>query len=446
MGELLDRAVQTLGPADAGEDIEVYFGRGRDTEIIVRGGEVASLSFAVSEGVGIRVVRDKRVGFAYETSLDDDAVSRALAGARANALFGTQDPESGLPEPDDRSLDLGLWRADLAAFPIDSKVDMAVGLERRALSTDRRIASVKSSRFGDSTGEIAIATTSGIATTHRRSRCYVSVYVVADDGRNVQTGGGWSVGRSPGDLDIDLAVTAAVERATTQLGARKPRSQELAAVFDPRVTAAVLAVLGSTLSAEAALRGRSLFSEQLGEVVAPPIFTVTDDPTDRDAYGAAPHDGEGVTCRRALLIEDGVLRGLLHDSYTARRMGVSSTASAVRAGFKGTPGVGCRALRLRPGQQSQSAIIAGVGDGVFIRSVTGFHSGVDRVSGGFSVGAEGRMIRSGELAEPVCEFTIASNLPGMLRQVTAIGSETEWLPGVAAGTTIALAGMAMSGI
>ena len=129
----------------------------------------------------------------------------------------------------------------------------------------------------------------------------------------------------------------------------------------------------------------------------------------------------------------------------ARRAGTASTGSAVRGGYAGTPGPGCRALVLAPGDLGQSEIMAAVGDGLYVQSVTGVHSGVSPVSGDFSVGAEGLMVRDGELAEPVREVTVASTLQRMLLSILHIGADVEWLPGIAAGQTLAVGDMQLSG-
>ena len=239
----------------------------------------------------------------------------------------------------------------------------------------------------------------------------------------------------------------AVERATRMLGATKPASVKTTIVFDPYVTATLLSILGSTLNAEAVLKGRSLFADRVGEQVAVASFSLADEPTNPAAYGATPFDAEGLATRRVALIDAGVLRGFVHNSVTARRMGngAASTGSAVRAGFKGTPGVGCRALAIVPGDLDPAALRRYVGDGVLVQSVSGVHSGVNPVSGDFSVGAEGLLIRNGEFAGPIKEFTIASTIQRMLQEVVAIGSDLEWLPGGGAGLTLAIGGFAVSG-
>jgi PmbA protein len=244
---------------------------------------------------------------------------------------------------------------------------------------------------------------------------------------------------------LDKAAGDAVERATRLLGATKPTSAHLTVVFEPRITATVLAILAGTLDGESVLKGRSLFADRLGEKVSVPQITLVDDPTDADAYGATPYDAEGLATRRNVLIDGGVLQRFLYNTYSARRAGTSSTASAVRAGFKSGPGTGARALSLTPGDRNPTQVLADVGDGLLVQSVSGIHSGVNPVSGDFSVGAEGMLIRGGALAGPVREFTIASTIQRMLHGVVAIGNDLERLPSSATGLTLAIADVSMSG-
>jgi PmbA protein len=184
----------------------------------------------------------------------------------------------------------------------------------------------------------------------------------------------------------------------------------------------------------------------VGEAVSVPDLILVDDPTDPEAYGAARIDAEGLACRRNVLIDGGVLQGFLYNTYAGRRAGRSSTGSAVRAGFKSGPGVGARAVAVQPGESSPAEIMATVGEGLLVQSVSGIHSGVNPVSGDFSVGAEGMLFRGGELAEPVREFTIASTIQRMLLDVVAIGNDLERLPSSAAGLTLAIADVSMSGV
>lgn len=446
MSELLELATRVAGWARHGEQVEAYVGRRTDTDVVVYGGEIESLSSATSEGVGIRIVANGRQGFAYAGSLDASVVAETLVEARDNAAFGSPDEHLGLAVPDGvAATDLDLWRDELAAFGASDKIELALELERRVKAGDPRIRSVESSNYGDGASESAVVTSTGISVTSRRTGCHISAYALAGEGDETQTGGGYSVGRGPSDLDLEEAATDAVERSTRLLGARKPASARLTVVLDRRISTTLLAILAGTLNGESVLRGRSLFANRVGEEVAVGSLTLVDDPTNPEAYGASTHDAEGLACRRNVLINDGVLQGFVYNTHAGRRAGVASTGSAVRGGFKSAPGVGCRALSLAPGPESQAAILARVGEGLLVQEVSGVHSGVNPVSGDFSVGAEGLMIRNGLPAEPVREITVASTIQRMLRDVVAVGNDLEWLPGSAAGVTLAIADMSMSG-
>lgn len=445
-GDLLALAERVAGWASEGEEVEAYVARSRDTDVVVYGGEIESLSSSTSEGLGIRVVVGGRQGFAYAGSLDDQVVAETFGEARDNAGFGTVDEFIGLARPDDvEAVDQDLWREELLDLPAADKVEMAMELERRVRSGDPRIRSVESANYGDGALEAAIATSTGIASSSRRTSCHVSAYALAGEGDETQGGGGYSIGRGQSELDLDKATNDAVERATRLLGARKPPSARLTVVLDRRVTTALVSILGGTLNGESVLKGRSLFDQRLGEEVGPASLTLVDDPTNPDAYSASTYDAEGLACRRNVLISDGVLQGFVYNTYAGRRAGVASTGCAVRGGFKSAPGVGCRALSLAPGDKSQEEILELVGSGLLVQSISGVHSGVNAVSGDFSVGAEGLMIRDGQLAEPVREITIASTIQRMLKAVVAVGGDLEWLPGSAAGLTLAIADMSMSG-
>ena len=446
MSELLELASRVAGWARDGEQVEAYVARGRDTEVVVYEGEVESLSSAESAGVGIRVVSGGRQGFAYAGSLDLEVVEETLAEARDNAGFATADEWVGLAVPDGvEPAALDLWRDDLAALSADAKVQAALELERQVRGGDPRIRAVESVEWGDGAYESAIVTSTGITASSRRTVCYLVASAVAGADDETQTGSGYTVGRGPADLDPAAAAADAVERSTRMLGATKPRSAHLTVVLEPRVTASLLGIVAGTLDGEAVLKGRSLFADRLGEVVASPLLTLVDDPTDPDAYGATPFDAEGLATRRNVLIEGGRLERFLYNTYSARRAGTVSTASAVRAGYKSGPGTGARALVVAPGAVSRDELLAGVGDGLLVQTVSGLHSGVNPVSGDFSVGAEGVLIEGGVLGRPVRELTIASTLQRMLGGITAVADDLERLPSSAAGVTIAIDDVSMSG-
>jgi PmbA protein len=447
--ELLAVADRVAGWARTGEEVEVYVARGDETEVRAFGGGVESLTSATSAGIGIRVVVDHRLGFAWAGSLEESVFGETLAEARDNAKFATPDEHVRLALPDGvEPVAVDLWDEGLASVPTADKVEMALALEAQARGADPRIRQVDAADYGDGSVEVALVSTTGIRGFTRKTSAHISVRVIAGDGDASQTAGGFSVGRGFADLDPDRANADAVNRAVRLLGATKGTSGRSTVVFDRRVASTLLSVVSSALSGEAVAKGRSFFAGRVGELVGVPGLTLVDDPTDPRAYGASAYDAEGLACRRNVLIDSGVLRGFLYDTVSGSRSGVASTGSAVRGGFAGTPGPGCRALTLAPGPEryDEDGVLAAVGEGLFVQSMTGVHSGVNPISGDFSVGAEGLMIRDGKLAEPVREITVASTLQRMLLSLVAVGADLEWLPGIAAGQTLAIGDMQISGV
>ncbi|MFN5839929.1 MAG: TldD/PmbA family protein, partial [Acidimicrobiaceae bacterium] len=327
-----------------------------------------------------------------------------------------------------------LWDDELAAFPTEKKIEIAKELERLVLAEDSRLR-IDDANYSDGSTEEASATTLGIRSSSRSNSCYATVSVLVDDNGETQTGWAFALGENPAQFDLPAAAKKASERATRLLGAVKPPSRVTTVVLDPMVTSQFLSIIGGTLNGESVSKGRSIFADRIGEQVASPLVTLVDNPTDSRAYYARETDGDGLAARRNVLIENGVLKMFVHDAYSARRMKTKSTGNAG----------GCVALQLTPGMKTQEELIAGIEDGVLIDSVQGLHSGVNPVSGDFSTGASGLVIRNGKTAEPIREFTIASTLQRMLLDVQEIGADVDWLPMRAAGVSLVITGVTMSG-
>ena len=447
--ELLTLVRGIVGKATADEQVEAYAAHSLDTDVKVFEGAVEEMAVAESGGVGVRVVVDGRMGYAWVGSLAPDLVAGVLDEARDNARFAAPDEWNDLPTvADARAVpvaDLHLWSEDLASVPTVDKVALALALERTAAGLDPRVRGVESASYGDAAMESAVASSLGVEATSRRTVCSCSVSALAGEGDGTRTGYGFSVGRTFADLDPDTAARDAIERSTRLLGAAPVSSRRVPVIFDPLVTRSLLGILGAALNGEAANKGRTMFLGREGEDVAAASVTLVDDPTDPRAYGAAPYDAEGLPTRRNALIVDGVLRGFLHNTSTGRRAGVGTTGSAVRGGYASPPGVGARALALAPGPRSPEEILALAGNAFYVQSVSGLHSGTNPVSGDFSLGAEGLLVRDGAFAEPVREVTIASTVPRMLLDVVEVGSDLTWLHGAAVGLTLLVGEMALSG-
>jgi len=446
--ELLSLAKKVAERAEGNEEVEAYVSASRGTEVRAYDGDVEHLVVSGSQGIGVRVVVDGREGFAWAGSLDPDVIDATVADARDNAAFAQPDEWNGVTRPEEvegvATPLLDLWRASMLDVGTDEKVALALELERAAVASDPRIKTVESAEYGDGIGASAIANSLGVEAMTRRTVCSLSTVVIASDGEEQQTGYGFSVGRELDDLDLLVPAADAARRATRLLGATQIPGRRIDIVLDPLVSASFLGLIASACNGERVVKGRSMFADRLGEAVGSDIVTLVDNPTNPLAYGASTHDSEGVPTRRNEMIVNGVLTKFLHNTYTGRRSGAGTTGSGVR-GVSSTPGVGSRALSLAPGTATPEEILADAPRALYVQSFSGLHSGTNVVSGDFSVGATGLLIENGALAQPVREITLANTLQRMLQNVSAIGSDLTWLPGGAAGVTLRINDMTMSG-
>jgi PmbA protein len=427
LSAIAHRAVEAASGAGAG-DAEAYVSRERGREVRVHGGEVESLTAAVQSGVGVRAWIGQRVGYAYGTDLSEAGVAAIAARAAEAAGAADEDGFAVPPQPAEFEALPGLDDPSVAEWETRRVAELALKVERTALDSDPRLVGVEQAVYADAAEEVAIASSTGVAGEYETSNCYAYLQALAEGDGARETGLGFGLARGPRGLDPEAIGAEGARRALEMIGAGKPESRSCAVLLDETVAASFVGLIGGGLSAKAVQRGRSPLAGRLGEEVASGAFVLHDDGREPDGPASAPFDGEGVPRRRTALIEDGRLRSYLYDTYTANREGGASSGSASRQGYRSLPSVSTSNLIVAPGSHSVEELLAQAGEGVFVTDVAGLHSGVNPVTGVFSVGASGRMIRDGALSEPVREFTIAGELVAMLGAVAAAGAAPRWVP------------------
>ena len=391
-------------------------------------GAVESLTEAGARGAGVRVFRDGRSGYAYGSDLSEEGLRTLARDATESAGVTEPDEHAGIPRnPGAASID-GLSAAGFGEWTMERRIDLALAVERAARERDPLVSNVEDTVYSDTEARAALANSNGFCDSFEETQCYAFAYAFAGDGADRMTGMGFAVGRGPDELDPEAVGHEAADRALSLHGARQPSSRRCAVVLDPHVSASFASIIGRTLSADAVQRGRSLFAGREGEEIAAPAFRLVDDGLHPEGLATAPFDGEGVAQQVTPLIEDGVLRTYLFDTYTANKGDRSSTGNGERGSYRTPPAVAPSNLRVAPGESSAADLLKEAGDGLYVMGVAGLHSGVNPVSGSFSVGATGRLIRDGELAEPAREMTIASDLVSMLQGVQSAAREARWVP------------------
>jgi PmbA protein len=445
LGDVAGRAVEAAVDAGA-TDAEAWAEEATSRRVRVYGGEVESLSDAGGRGVGVRAFAGARSGYAYGTDLSERGVLEVARSAREAAEVADPDEHGGLPDECGATPVEGLASPALRDWSTERKVELVLAVERAARGHPG-VTQVENAVYSDAEGSVALANSRGFAAGYEATQAWAYASAFAGEGADLMTGLGVGLGREPGALDAEAIGGEAAERAVALVGARQPESRRCPVVLDAFVAASFIGFIGSMLSADAVQRGRSLFAGREGDEIADAALALADDGTDPDGPSSAPFDGEGSPARRTPLIEGGRLLTFLFDVRTARRAGRATTANASRGSYRAPPSVGTSNLVLEPGELDLAALFREAGDGLYVTDVAGLHSGVNPVSGTFSVGASGRLIEDGAAAGPVRELTIASDLVSMLKGVRAVGSQTRWVPfgGSVKAPPVLIGEMAVSG-
>lgn len=432
-------------------DAEAVVREGDEFTVTVRMGQVETLKESGSRGLGLRVFLGKRSASTSTSDFTAEGIRQLVEGALALARLTEEDPFTGLPETAEFGSapgDFHLYYPDVYSLPGPERIAWAQRAESAALAYDPRIANSQGSTFEAATGHRVLANSRGFSGGYRTSYAAIAVVPLAkDENGQMQRDAWWSGARRIGDVESPESVgREAARRALRRLGARRMPTQRVPIVFAPEVARGLVGSVFEAASGDAIWRSASFLAGKLGESIAASNVTIIDDnlmllPNGVGGYGTSPFDGEGLPSLCTPVVENGVLRNYMLNSYSARKLGMKSTHNASR-GLAGTPGIGAGNLYLKPGAQTPEEIIAAIPAGFYVTSLMGF--GTNLVSGDYSRGASGLWIENGELTHAVEEVTVAGNLREMFQNITAIGSDFVFRSSVVC-PTLRIDGMTVAG-
>jgi PmbA protein len=447
--QLGDRIVRTAtergGPHLVAECI---LRTGAELSAKIRKGEPELVEEAGTRAAGLRIIKGKRVASTSTSDLTEFGIERFVSDALELADISQEDPFAGPPDPKllcDPAAAPDLQLFDPAGGAIDAAqaIAMAKEGEAAAFAFDPRITNSEGSTFGRTAGGAAIVLSSGFRAAYQGSYQSLSVVpVAADEGGKNRRGYHWTARRHLAELDPAAEVgREAARRTLRKLGARTVQTCEVPVVFDPDAARSILGMLAGCVMGSAIWRKSSYLVGREGTRVASDLVTVVDDPLIARAPGSRPFDGEGLASRKNMVVEAGTLRTYLCDSYAARKLGRESTASASRGGGAGV-GPSTSNFVLRPGTDTNEAIVKGTPRGLYVTEMMGF--GFNAVTGDFSRGAAGFWIEGGELAFSVSEVTISLNVDDLWKRIDAVGSDLD-LRTATASPTLRVAKMTVAG-
>jgi PmbA protein len=446
--DLTDLAQDMVRRAMAGgaTAAECVVREGDEFSTLVRLGQVETLKESGSKAIGVRVFHGQRAASTYSSDFSRASLDRMVKSALELARITSEDPFAGIPEPSQLgslSDDLDLYHADVYSLPGEERINYARRTEKAALNFDPRIKNSEGGSFDAATGHKVLANSNGFAGEYRRSYCSIAAVPIAQANSGAMQRDYWfSVARSLSRLESPEEVgKIAAQRTLRRLGARKVKTAQVPVVFDPMVANSILNHIFEGVNGDSVYRGASFLAGQLGQKIAGHRVNVIDDGTMPGGFGTSPFDGEGIPTRRTIVIENGVLQSYLLNTYTAKKLGLRTTANASR-GLAGTPGIGPGNYFLQPGTKTPKEIIAAIPEGLYVTEFLGH--GVNLVTGDYSRGASGLWISGGELTYPVEEITVAGNLKEIFFNISEIGNDLEFR-GAVACPTIRIDGLTVGG-
>ncbi|MGD0295506.1 MAG: TldD/PmbA family protein [Bryobacteraceae bacterium] len=418
-------------------DAECTLAEGEEFSALVRMRSLEKLKDAGSRAAGLRVLVGQRVGSSYTSDLSPEGIREMVDSAIELAAISTEDPHAGLPDPSELGAlpgNLQLYSDDISAIDTDYRVEQAKLTEEAAFAADPRITNSEGASFDAHSGERLFANSRGFLGSYRTSSCSLSTTPVARQGEFMERDYWYSSARSHSRIESPSAIgRRAAERTVRRLGARKVPTQKVSIIFDQQTARTLLGNIFDAVEGDAIYRQASFLAGKLGERIASENVTIIDDGTLPGLFGSSPFDDEGVPSRRTVVIDRGVLKSYLLNTYTARKLGMKTTGNAAR-GITGNTGVGHGNLYLEKGDRSPDELIRGIHKGLYVTELIG--SGINIVTGDYSRGAAGQWIENGEFAYPVSEITIASTLQRMFMDLVSVGSDLEFRGSVASPTLL----------
>jgi len=411
----------------------------------VRLGEIEKLTDARERRLGLRVFSGASVAIAATADLSSGGLARFAADTVALARVTAADPLAGLPDPAALAADqpdLDLYDPAAAAPNPDQALAQARAAESAALAVDPRLANSEGAEFSQDASIIGYASTLGFLGSYRRSSFHLGVEPVATSERGMQRDFWYARSRHLAHLDDPVTIgRRAAARTLRRLGARRVKTQEAPVIFEAPVAVSLLGHLAGAVTGQSLYRGTSFLLGRLGDTVASPLVTVVDDGRLPRGHGSRPFDAEGLPTRRTSVLDAGVLRSYLLDTYSAKRLGLASTGNAARS-IGDAPSASPTNFYLEAGPHAPEAIVASVERGLLVTELIGF--GVNPVTGDYSRGAAGLWIEHGEIVHPVEEVTIAGNLLDMFRDVEMVGDDLEFR-GAMASPTLKIRSLTIAG-
>jgi len=414
------------GKAQGLDSMEVYYQTSKNFETMVFRGEVDKYSISESAGLSFRAESGGQMGYAFTESLDESAIDMLIQEAKSNAQVLEVEEDTFIGMPHDHYEPLPLVSDEIINLPKTDKINYLKEVEKAATSMDDRLQTLGYNVYVEGVSELAIKNTNGLNLSQKNNMAMSYTMGVATDGKNSKTGGILTIGKTFADFDVDEIAKKVVKKSVDQLGAKTVPSKSYPVILENDCASSLLAAFQSVFNAEMVQKDLSLMKGKLGTPVAADCVSIIDDPFLKDGYGNISFDAEGTPAQKTAMVEKGVLKTFLHNLASAKKDGVASTGNGSKASYKASMSIAPSNMFIEMGQRDLEAMAKDIQEGLVIDSLQGIHSGLNTISGDFSLAASGFMIEDGQVTFPVDQITVAGNLKDLLLDIEEVGSDLKF--------------------
>ncbi|MBP3650329.1 MAG: TldD/PmbA family protein [Clostridia bacterium] len=414
------------------EAAEAYLVEKDSFSVLTNRGDLGDYQSNMTRGLGFRGLVNGRMGYAATEAFDEESIAQLIKGVLESARLCEDTDTEFLHQGGDSVPELNLYNPELDKVTAADKLAMVFKLDETCRALDSRVKNGYNA-VETSKATVRIVNTYGMDRSYTENICVAQAEVNAEDEGFVSSSGYLAYDRDVNAIDISALAKEAVTRAVNGLHATSIPSGKYRIVLHHDALVSLLGVFSSVFSAESAQKGMSLLKGKLGETIAAPCVTITDDPLLPDGPNSRPFDAEGVASKAHVVVENGVFRTFLHNLKTAHKDGVETTGNAGKAGYSSSVHVKPSNFFFAKGEKTFDELLADVGDGLVITSVSGLHAGANPVSGDFSLLSKGYTFQGGKREKSVEQITVAGNFYELLKNIRAFADDLTF-PGSAVGS------------
>ena len=409
------------------EALELYVYEKEEIEFGLFHGEIDKYNVANLKTVSARGIYNGQMGYASSEKFTPGMEKSIVDSIIKNASAISSKEESVIYPGDEHYEEVCVYNEELAKIPLQEKIARLKALEKKCFEVDPRICEVGDCEYGEVTTKSTIINSKGLNLERKNNHFVVYVSpITKDESGDAKDGAAIVISNKFEDFDVEKMAAKACKEALSKIGSAPVKSGKYKVVLQNKIMTSLLGLVISSASAERVQKGQSMFADKLGKAVASDIVNIVEDPLLEGGLQSTSFDDEGVATYKKNIVENGVLKTFLHNLKTAKKAGVKSTGNGHKPGVSAPVGISVVNAYLQPGNDSFEELLQKVGDGLLITDLQGMHSGLDPISGNFSLQARGFVIENGTKGAPVSLITVAGNLFTLLNQIQSIGSDLDY--------------------